>query len=96
MSRTSLWCFVPGLAQIYQFCEILQRALDLGWTEMLTPLPFHGQRPPEDVKAVFADPSVLAATGSSIHLVRIRAYMMQNHLRSILCPTPISGTVDGI
>ena len=54
--------FLPGLAQIYQFCEILQRALDLGWTEMLIPLPFHGQSPPEDVKAVFADPSVLAAT----------------------------------
>ena len=29
---------------------------------MLIPLPFHGQSPPEDVKAVFADPSVLAAT----------------------------------
>ena len=27
--------FLPGLAQIFQFCEILQRALDLGWTEML-------------------------------------------------------------
>ena len=54
--------FLPGLAQIYQFCEILQRAIDLGWTEMLIPLPFHGQSPPEDVKAVFADPSVLAAT----------------------------------
>ena len=54
--------FVPGLAQIYQFCEILQRALDLGWTEMLIPLPFHGQSPPEDVNAVFADPSVLAST----------------------------------
>ena len=35
--------FLPGLAQIYQLCEILQRALDLGWTEMLIPLPFHGQ-----------------------------------------------------
>ena len=55
--------FLPGLAQIYQFCEILQRAIDLGWTEMLIPLPFHGQSPPEDVNAVFADPSVLAATG---------------------------------
>ena len=54
--------FLPGLAQIYQFCEILQRAIDLGWTEMLRPLPFHGQSPPEDVDAVFADPSVLAAT----------------------------------
>ena len=54
--------FLPGLAQIYQFCEILQRAIDLGWTEMLIPLPFHGQSPPEDVKAVFEDPSVLAAT----------------------------------
>ena len=54
--------FLPGLAQIYQFCEILQRAIDLGWTEMLIPLPFHGQSPPEDVEAVFADPSVLAAT----------------------------------
>ena len=29
---------------------------------MLIPLPFHGQSPPEDVNAVFADPSVLAAT----------------------------------
>ena len=27
--------FLPGLAQIFQFCEILQRVLDLGWTEML-------------------------------------------------------------
>ena len=54
--------FLPGLAQIYQFCEILQRAIDLGWTEMLIPLRFHGQSPPEDVKAVLADPSVLAAT----------------------------------
>ena len=53
--------FLPGLAQIYQFCEILQRAIDLGWT-MLIPLPFHGQSPPEDVDAVFADPSVLATT----------------------------------
>ena len=25
--------FLPGLVQIYQLCEILQRALDLGWTE---------------------------------------------------------------
>ena len=54
--------FVPGLPQIYQFCEILQRAIDLGWTEMLIPLPFHGQSPPEDVQAVFTDPSVLADT----------------------------------
>ena len=54
--------FLPGLPQIYQFCEILQRAIDLGWTEMLIPLPFHGQSPPEDVDAVFTDPSVLAAT----------------------------------
>ena len=37
--------FLPGVAQMYQFCEILQRALDLGWTEMLIPLPFHGQSP---------------------------------------------------
>ena len=29
---------------------------------MLIPLPFHGQSPPEDVDAVFTDPSVLAAT----------------------------------
>ena len=29
---------------------------------MLIPLPCHGQSPPEDVDAVFADPSVLAAT----------------------------------
>ena len=61
MNQTSSW-FVPGLAQIYQLCEILQRAIDLGWTEMLIPLPFHGQSPPEDVSAVFADPSVLAST----------------------------------
>ena len=54
--------FVPGLPQIYQFCEILQRAIDLGWTEMLIPLPFHGQSPPEEVNAVFTDPSVLAAS----------------------------------
>ena len=27
--------FLPGLAQIHQFCEILQR-----WTEMLIPIPF--------------------------------------------------------
>ena len=55
--------FLPGLAQIFQFCEILQRALDLGWTEMLIPLPFHGQSPHEDAEAVFSDPSVLASTG---------------------------------
>ena len=48
--------FLPGLPQIYQFCEILQRAIDLGWTEMLLPLPFHGQSPPEDVEAVFYGP----------------------------------------
>ena len=54
--------FVPGLPQIYQFCEILQRAIDLGWTEMLIPLPFHGQSPPAEVDAVFTDPSVLAAS----------------------------------
>ena len=54
--------FVPGLPQIYQFCEILQRAIDLGWTEMLIPLPFHGQSPPVEVNAVFTDPSVLAAS----------------------------------
>ena len=54
--------FVPGLPQIYQFCEILQRAIDLGWTEMLIPLPFHGQSPPDEVSAVFTDPSVLAAS----------------------------------
>ena len=55
--------FLPGLAQIFQFCEILQRALDLGWTEMLIPLPFHGQSSTEDVEAVFADPAALASTG---------------------------------
>ena len=55
--------FLPGLAQIFQFCEILQRALDLGWTEMLIPLPFHGQSSTECVEAVFADPAVLASTG---------------------------------
>ena len=55
--------FLPGLAQIFQFCEIIQRALDLGWTEMLIPLPFHGQSSTECVEAVFADPAVLASTG---------------------------------
>ena len=55
--------FLPGLAQIYQFCEIIQRAIDLGWTEMLIPLPFHGQSSPEDVEAVFSNPAVLASTG---------------------------------
>ena len=55
--------FLAGLAQIFQFCEILQRALDLGWTEMLIPLPFHGQSSTEDVEAVFSDPAVLASTG---------------------------------
>ena len=55
--------FIPGLAQIYQFCEILQRALDLGWTEMLIPLPFHGQSSREDVDAVLSDPSLLASSG---------------------------------
>ena len=55
--------FLPGLAQIYQLCEILQRALDIGWTEMLIPLPFHGQSSHEDVEAVLTDPSLLAATG---------------------------------
>ena len=55
--------FLPGLAQIFQFCEILQRARDLGWTEMLIPLPFRGQSSTEDVEAVFSDPAVLASTG---------------------------------
>ena len=54
--------FLPGLAQIYQLCEILQRALDLGWTEMLIPLPFHGQSSREDVEAVLSA-SLLASTG---------------------------------
>ena len=54
---------LPGLAQIFQFCEMIQRAIDLGWTEMLIPLPFHGQSSPEDVEAVFSDPAVLASTG---------------------------------
>ena len=58
-----IMAFLPGLAQIYQFCEILQRALDLGWTEMLIPLPFHGQSSREDVDAVLTDPSLLAASG---------------------------------
>ena len=55
--------FLPGLAQIFQFCEILQRALDLGWTEMLIPFPFHGQSSHEDVEAVLSDPTVLASIG---------------------------------
>ena len=63
MCLTKSWLLLPGLAQIFQFCELLQRALDLGWTEMLIPLPFHGQSPHEDVEAVFSDPSVLASTG---------------------------------
>ena len=63
MRLTKLWWFLPGLAQIFQFCEILQRALDLGWTEMLIPLPFHGQSSHEDVEAVLSDPSVLSSTG---------------------------------
>ena len=37
--------FLPGLAQIYQFCEILQRALDLGWTEMLIPVTISWPEP---------------------------------------------------
>ena len=55
--------FLPGPAQIYQLCEILLRALGLGWTEMLIPLPFHGQSSREDVEAVLSDPSLLALTG---------------------------------
>ena len=55
--------FLPGLAQIHQFCEILQRALDFGWTEMLVPLLIHGQSSTECVEAMFAEPSALAATG---------------------------------
>ena len=55
--------FLPGLAQIFHFCEILQRTLDLGWTEMLIPSPFHGQSSHEDVEAVLSDPIVLASTG---------------------------------
>ena len=55
--------FLPGLAQIFQLCEILQRALDLGWTEMLIPLPFHGQSSHEEVEAVLSDPSLHASTG---------------------------------
>ena len=54
--------FLLGLAQIFQLCEILQRAIDLGWTEMVIPLPFHGQSSTEDVEAVFSDPAVLAST----------------------------------
>ena len=61
-SSNKIMVFLPGLAQIFQFCEILQRALDLGWTEMLIPLPFH-VRVPECVEAAFADPAVLASTG---------------------------------
>ena len=44
--------------------EVVQRALDFGWTEMLTyTVAFHGQSSTECVEAVFAEPSVLAATG---------------------------------
>ena len=50
--------FLPRLAQIYQLFEILQRALDLGWTEMLIPLPFHGQSSREDVEAVLSEPLI--------------------------------------
>ena len=60
---TRSWFSYLVWPQIHQFCEILQRALDLGWTEMLIPLPFHGQSSTECVEAVFAEPSVLAATG---------------------------------
>ena len=62
-SNKIIGCSCQWLAQIYQFCEILQRALDLGWTEMLIPLPFHGQSSREDVEAVLSDPSLLASTG---------------------------------
>ena len=62
-SSNKIMVFLPGLAQIFQFCEILQRALDLGWTEMLILLPFHGQSSTECVEAVFADPAVLAPCG---------------------------------
>ena len=55
--------FLPGLAQIYQLREILQRALDLGWTEMLIPLPFQGPSSREDVEAVLSDPLILASSG---------------------------------
>ena len=51
-SSNKIMVFLPGLAQIYYFCEILQRALDLGWTEMLIPLPFYGQSSTECVEAV--------------------------------------------
>ena len=62
-ASSKIMVFLPGLAQIFLLCEILQRALDLGWTEMLIPLPFHGQSSHEDVEAVLSDPSVLASTG---------------------------------
>ena len=78
-----LMVFLPGLAQIYKFCEILQRAIDLGWIEMLIPLPLHGQSPPEDVNAVFADPSVLAAT-NRYPLGQNPISLMKTHLRHSL------------
>ena len=62
-ASNKIMVLLPGLAQIFQFCEILQRALDLGWTEIMIPLPLHGQSPHEDVEAVLSDPSVLASTG---------------------------------
>ena len=75
--------FLPGLAQIYQFCEILQRAIDLGWTEMLIPLPFHGQSPPEDVEASVYETLPSWQQLTSIHLRGIQVYSMQNPLRHI-------------
>ena len=57
--------FLPGLAQIYQLCEILQRALDLGWTETLIPLPFHGQSSYEDVESS-SDRSILASSNRQV------------------------------
>ena len=69
--------FLPGLA--FQFCEILQRALDLGWTEMLIPLPFHGQSPQEDVDAVFLTHQCLPRLGS-IRWDRAGVYLLLSPL----------------
>ena len=86
--------FLPGLAQIFQFCEIVQRAIDLGWIEMLIPLPFHGQSPPEDVNAVFADPSVLAAT-NRYPLGQNPSLFDEDSFEDILSSIKVPGTVDG-
>ena len=67
--------FLPGLAQIFQFCEIFERALDLGWTEMLIPLPFHGQSSTECVEQCLPSQQCLPKLGST-HWDKTRASMI--------------------